>query len=115
MLPDSAYNQSGKNTFLILNSSESNGLRALDPGAAIPIYGLVITNPWIKTVSMPEARTQFAYIRAQTGKILAAGGITTNGQVSATADEYDPVQLTWTQTASNLSVARQLNSVCPCL
>ena len=109
--PNSAYNQSGFNNFIITNSTGSNGLRDLIPFAAVPLFGLVIINQWVPVAQMAYQRSQFGFSPTFNGTILAAGGVTPSGQLTNTAEEYLPIRGTWNLTASNMSIARQLNQV----
>ena len=110
--PQSAYNQGGENTFTILNSNGTNGLRSFVPNATTDLFGLVITNQWAPSNNMNINRTQFAFASTPrgSGTVLAVGGVTFDSQVTNTADEYFPVTGTWSMTG-NMSQARQLNQV----
>ena len=109
--PSGAYNQSGYNQFMIMGSTGTNGLRDWVANASIPLFGLIITNQWTAASDMNLERTMFGFASMANSKVIVAGGVTENGVLTQTAEEYDPVADVWSYTANNISSPRQLNAV----
>ena len=65
----------------------------------------VLVDPsWTATSSMIGPRTLSTATLLQSGKVLVAGGVASNGD--PTAEVYDPVANTWTATANTMAVGR---------
>ena len=111
--PGTSYCQGCNNTFSILGSTGSNGLRPLISQASGGIYAVVIVNQWVATNFMSSPRTAFAYLLTPLNTALAVGGVSTDGNVIATADEYNHTTNSWTATVNNLQDTRYLLSVSP--
>ena len=111
--PGTSYCQGCNNTFSILGSTGSNGLRPLISQATGGIFAVVIVNQWVATDFMTSARTAFAYLPTPVDTALAVGGVSTGGNVIATADEYNHTTSSWTATANSLQNTRYLLSVSP--
>ncbi len=61
---------------------------------------------WNATASMANARQLHTATRLSDGRVLVAGGVTTGGGATATAELYDPSTGTWSSAAS-MHVARE--------
>lgn len=109
--PGDSYCQGCTNTFSILGSTGSNGLRPIVQQASGGIYAGVIINQWLATGTMNQPRTSFAWVETPNGTALAVGGINSNAQITGTADEYNATTQTWSLTKNNLPSPVALSSV----
>lgn len=102
----STYNQSGANTFSVLGSTGSNGLRPILSNSSVSIYGAVIINQWAPTAPMTVPRTGFGYVTTPRGKALAVGGYGTNGEVLGSGDEYNISLGVWRPSDNEMDTPR---------
>lgn len=109
--PGSAYCQGCLNTFSILGSTGSNGLKPLVPQATGGIYAVVIVNQWVATGFMQVPRTNFGWAGTPVQTALAAGGISTNAQPVDTAEDFNRTTGTWNLTNGRLQSPVTLNQV----
>jgi hypothetical protein len=66
------------------------------------------TNSWTYTDSMAEARTDFASVILNDGRVLAIGGSNLNASVLSTCEWYDPLTKKWSG-APAMNVARSFH------
>src|SRR2546430_3846172 len=62
---------------------------------------------WAATTgNLNTARCQHTATLLPNGMVLVAGGVDSNGNVSASSELFDPASGTWTATTGNLNTAR---------
>jgi hypothetical protein len=103
------------------NTASMNNARAEDfpavllPGRKVLVAGPGFTlaeiydqktNTWTGTGSMKVARSEFATVVLKDGRVLAVGGVGTDGRPLASAEIYDPRTGIWTLTAGSMTDGR---------
>ncbi len=104
--PSDGYCQGCLNSLSILGSNGSNGLRPILSNVSGGIYGAVIVNQWIPIAPMTVPRTAFGYVTTPRGKAFAVGGYETDGQMLASADEYNRTVESWLPSTNLMQEAR---------
>lgn len=84
------------NKILVAGGTASDGVTSL---SAAEIYD-VTTNTWTATGSMNVGRGEFNSVELLDGRVLAIGGVTSDGKAIASAEIYDPATGNWTLTGS---------------
>jgi Kelch motif protein len=69
-------------------------------------YPVLVDPAWTTASSLSEARARFASVTLPDGRVLAAGGQSSAGQRSASAELYDPTSDTWSVTGSLIEPRR---------
>lgn len=81
---------------LVAGGTGSDGVTSLN---SAEIYDEA-TNTWTPTGSMNVGRGEFNFVVLHDGRVLAMGGVATDGTAIASAETYDRVAGTWTLTGS---------------
>lgn len=98
-LSDQGGHRSGK--VLVAGGTASDGVTSL---SSAEIYDEA-TNSWTRTGSMNVGRGEYVSVQLLDGRVLAIGGVASDGTALASAEIYDPATGVWTLTGS-MSAAR---------
>jgi Bacterial Ig-like domain (group 3)/Putative Ig domain/Galactose oxidase, central domain/Kelch motif len=94
-------------TATLLNSAKTNVLVTGGNGAIVTLTSAELYDPSFSSAgSMNVARSSHTATLLQNGTILLAGGITSSGSPTNTAEIYDPAAGTFTATAGSMTVPR---------
>jgi hypothetical protein len=97
--------RSGK--ILVAGGTAGDGVTSL---SSAEIYDEA-TNTWTPTGSMNVGRAEFNFVKLRDGRVLAIGGIASDGTAIASAEIYDLATGVWTLTGSMSTGRNDLQAV----